>query len=172
MEKISPSVDLLKASSLALKLFLLLCYERFVQWGARLHGHHGTSPWHGKSAPEGKSYSHVSCVRIIAPRFSFSHQISLLLLLVDMYCTKTSIFVSKWDWIKKSRCVRHSSFPFSTLWLFVSFSVVIVNWGNLQPVLSFSSSLLYLAHNSLFLCQSQKNCFASSLPCALLISMI
>lgn len=111
---------------------------------------------HRKSASEEKSYSHVSCVKIIAPKFSFSHQISLLLLLVDMYWTEKSIFASKWDWIKESRCMRHCSFPFSTLWLFISFSILIINGANLQPVLFFSSSLFYVAHYSLFLCNHKR----------------
>lgn len=33
--------------------------------------------------------------------------------------------------------MRHRSFPFSTLWLFISFSILIINWANLQPVLFF-----------------------------------
>lgn len=35
----------------------------------------------------------IACVRTIAPRFSFSHQISHLLLLVDMYWTGNDAFL-------------------------------------------------------------------------------
>lgn len=68
---------------------------------------------------------------------------------------KESIFVSKWDWIRKSRCMRHSIVPFSTLWLFISFSILIINWANLQSVFFFSSSLLYL-HTTHCFCANHK----------------
>lgn len=35
----------------------------------------------------------IACVRMIAPRFSFSHQISHLLLLVDMYWPEKDAFL-------------------------------------------------------------------------------
>lgn len=52
--------------------------------------------------------------------------------------------------------MRHCSFPFSTLWLFISFSILIINGANFQPVLFFSSSLFYLTHYSLFLCNHKR----------------